>query len=377
MSGPLHTFDRPDALIGRPVERPDARRLLEGRGTFVDDLIKPRMLHAAFVRSPHAHARIRSIDVDAAQATSGVVAVLTGADIAEHVTPYVGVLSHLTGLQSAPQYPLATDTARWQGEPVAMVLAQNRAEAEDGAEQVLVDYEPLPPVCDMEAALDPETPIIHPDLGSNLAWDKTVEVGDPDAAFADGALTTVERVFHFGRHTGVTLEARAALFEYDPSEGHLTFHYSGQAPHMMQAVLAKHLSMAEEDVRVIARDVGGSFGIKIHTYGDEVACAAAARLLRRPIKFVADRNESFLTDIHARDHRVKARMALDAQGKIHALELDDLTGIGPYSMYPRTSAIEANQVLNLTGAPYVIANYRARARVVFQNKNLMCQYRAV
>ena len=123
--------------------------------------------------------------------------------------------------------------------------------------------------------------------------------------------------------------------------------------------------------------MGGSFGIKIHTYGDEVATAAAAKLLRRPVKFVADRYESFVTDIHARDHVVTGRMALDGDGRIAALAFDDLTGIGPYSMYPRTSAIEANQVLNLTGAPYAIENYRATSRVVFQNKNLMCQYRAV
>jgi carbon-monoxide dehydrogenase large subunit len=130
-------------------------------------------------------------------------------------------------------------------------------------------------------------------------------------------------------------------------------------------------------VRVISRDVGGSFGIKIHTYGDEIATAAAAKLLRRPVKFVADRLESFMTDIHARDHVVKARMGVTADGRIAGLAFDDLTGIGPYSMYPRTSAIECNQVLNLTGAPYDFENYRAVGRVVFQNKNLMCQYRAV
>ncbi|MEM9793173.1 MAG: xanthine dehydrogenase family protein molybdopterin-binding subunit [Pseudomonadota bacterium] len=377
MTGPAHAFDRPDTLIGRAVERPDAARLLQGRGRFVDDMTPPRMLHAAFVRSPHAHARILGIDVAPARLVEGVFAVYTGADIAAHVTPYVGVLSHLAGLRSAPQYPLAVDCARWQGEPVAMVVAHSRAQAEDGVDQVLVDYEPLAAVCNMETALDPDVPVIHPDLGSNLAWEKTVEAGDPDAAFDNPAYTTVEQVFRFGRHTGVTLEARAALFEYDPSEDQLTFHYSGQAPHMMQAVLAKHLGMAEADVRVIARDVGGSFGIKIHTYGDEVACAVAARLLRRPVKFVADRNESFLSDIHARDHTVSARLSVDAEGHVQSLVIDDLTGIGPYSMYPRTSAIEANQVLNLTGAPYVIPNYRARARVVFQNKNMMCQYRAV
>lgn len=377
MTQPLNLYDRPNSYIGKTVPRPDSRRLVEGRGRFVDDLQLPRMVHAAFVRSPHAHARIAAIDVAAAKAHPGVVAVFTGADLEGQVEPYVGVLTHLAGLRSAPQMPMAVDTARWQGEPVAMVLASSRAVAEDAAELVDVDYEDLPAVCDMERALDPETPVIHAGFDSNLAWQRTVDVGDVDAAFARDDVTVVEREIRFGRHTGVTLEPRAAVAAYDPSEERLTFHYSGQAPHMMQFIFAKHLGLPEENVRVVAEDVGGSFGIKIHTYGDEIATAAAAKILKRPVKFVADRAESFVTDIHARDHVVKGRMAVTRDGGIAALAFDDLTGIGPYSMYPRTSAIEANQVLNLTGAPYALENYRATARVVFQNKNMMCQYRAV
>jgi carbon-monoxide dehydrogenase large subunit len=146
---------------------------------------------------------------------------------------------------------------------------------------------------------------------------------------------------------------------------------------MMQAVLARHLNLPEAQVRVIAEDVGGSFGIKIHTYGDEIATAAVAKLLRRPVMFAADRYESFLSDIHARDHRVAARAAIDAEGRLTALDIDDITGIGPYSVYPRSSAIEGNQVLNLTGAPYRIPAYRGRLRVVFQTKVPTCQYRGV
>ena len=301
----------------------------------------------------------------------------TGAELVPHVEPYVGVLTHLAGLRSAPQHPIAVECARWQGEPVAMVIAASRAAAEDAAEKIVVDYEELPALTDPEVALAPDAPRLHAEFDSNLAWERTVEVGDVDAAFGQDGVTTVEREFRFGRHTGVTLEARTALAEYDPAEDRLTFHYSGQAPHMMQFIFAKHLGLPEENVRIVAEDVGGSFGIKIHTYGDEVATAAAAKLLKRPVKFVADRDESFVSDIHARDHIVRARMAVTGEGKIAALEFDDITGIGPYSMYPRTSAIEANQVLNLTGAPYEVENYRARARVVFQNKNMMCQYRAV
>ncbi|ABD55864.1 xanthine dehydrogenase family protein molybdopterin-binding subunit [Jannaschia sp. CCS1] len=377
MSGPLTIFDKPNSYIGKAVARPDAKRLLQGRGKFVDDLQLPRMVHAAFVRSPVAHGRILSLDLDEARDVPGVIAIYTGADLAEHVEPYVGVLSHLAGLRSAPQMPLAVDTVRWTGEPVVMIVATSRAIAEDAAALVFVDIEDLPVATDMERALDADAPVIHPDMGSNLAWERTVEAGDPDAAFARDDVTVVERTFRFGRHTGVTLETRASVVEYDPSEDLLTCHYSGQAPHMMQFIFAKHLGLAEENVRVISNDVGGSFGIKIHTYGDEIATAAAAKLLGRPVKFVADRLESFLTDIHARDHVVHGRIAVTEDGTIAALAFDDITGIGPYSMYPRTSAIEANQVLNLTGAPYALENYRANAKVVFQNKNLMCQYRAV
>ncbi|MEZ5649564.1 MAG: xanthine dehydrogenase family protein molybdopterin-binding subunit [Burkholderiaceae bacterium] len=364
-------------LIGRSVPRPNARRLLAGRGQYVDDTQLPRMVHAAFVRSPHAHARIVAIDTAEARALPGVVAVYDGADIARVVTPWVGVLTHMTGMRSPEQHALAIDFCRWQGEPVVMVVARTRALAEDAAARVQVDYEPLPAACNMERALAPDEPVIHPELGDNLCWERLVESGAVDPAFADAGNRVIERRFRFARHTGVSLEPRSCIAEFEPAARELTFHYSGQVPHMMQTVLARHLGLPEANVRVFSQDVGGSFGLKIHTYGDEMATAAASVLLRRPVKFVADRFESFLSDIHARDHRVDARLAVNADGVIQALEIDDLTGIGPYSVYPRSSAIEANQVVNLTGAPYRIPAYRGRVRVVFQNKNVMCQYRAV
>jgi carbon-monoxide dehydrogenase large subunit len=307
----------------------------------------------------------------------GVVKILKGTDFIDVVEPYVGVLSHLAGLRSAPQMPLATDTVRWQGEPVVMVIASSRAIAEDAASEIILDLEDLPAVTNMETALNKDEHIIHSEFDSNLAWERTVDVGNVDEVYARDDVVTVEKQFLFGRHTGVTLEARATIANYDPSENQLDVYYSGQAPHMMQFIYAKHLDMPEENVRVTSHDVGGAFGIKVHTYGDEIATAAAAKLMERPIKFLADRYESFMSDIHARDHVINGKMTVSKDGKILALEYDDITGIGPFSMYPRTSAIEANQVLNLTGGPYTIPNYRANAKVVFQNKNMMCQYRAV
>jgi carbon-monoxide dehydrogenase large subunit len=372
----LSALDRPNSYIGRSVPRPNLARLTQGRGQYVSDMVLPRMGHVAFVRSPYAHARILGIDAVAAKAAPGVIAVVTGPELAEICTPWVGVLTHLKGLKSAPQYPMAIDRACWQGEAVAAVVAQTRAQAEDAAELVAVDYEELPVVTDMETALDLATPVIHPELGDNLAWERLHVAGDVDAAFA-GADHVVEATFGFGRHTGVTLEPRACLADYNPGDGRLTVYQGTQAPHMIQNVLAKHLDLPESQVRLVCKDVGGSFGIKVHVYADEVATAALSKLLRRPVKFVADRIESFVTDIHARDHRVKGRIGVMNDGRITAFEIDDLTGIGPYSMYPRTSAIEANQVVNFTGGQYAVPNYRAQARVVFQNKTQTCQYRAV
>jgi carbon-monoxide dehydrogenase large subunit len=369
-------LDRPNSYIGRSVPRPNARRLAEGRGTFVDDVELKRMAHVAFVRSPHARARMRSIDTAKAKKAAGVLAVVTGKELAEIHDPWVGVLTHLEGIKSPPQYALPLEAANWQGEAVVAVVADTRARAEDAAELVEIDWEVLPAVTNAESALDPATPVIHESMGDNLTWRRRANFGDVDAAYAE-ADHVVEETFVFGRHTGVTLEPRAILSEYDPAEEQLTVWHNNQCPHMIQNILATHYRLEEHKVRVITRDVGGSFGIKVHTYADEIATVGLSILLKRPVKFIADRLESFVTDIHARDHRVKGKIALKNDGTILAFEIDDLTGIGPYSMYPRTSGIEANQVVNMIGGPYRFSNYRAVATVVFQNKNMMCQYRAV
>lgn len=373
---PVSFFDRPNSYIGRTVPRPNAKKLLQGRGTYVDDITLPRMTHVVFVRSPHAHAKIIGIDRAAAQEMPGVIAIVTGPELAKVITPWVGVLTHMKGLKSAPQHALAIDRACWQGEAVAAVVAETRAEAEDAAEMVVVEWEELPAVVDMEAALDASTPVIHPELGDNLAFRRELVTGEVDAAFA-AADHIFEEIYHTGRHTGVCLEPRAVLADYQPAEGKLVAYQATQAPHMIQNLLAKHLNLTESDVRVICKDVGGSFGIKVHIYPDEMATAALSVLLRRPVKFIADRLESFVTDIHARDHRIKGRIAVNTDGEILAFEIDDRTAIGPYSVYPRTSAVEANQVVNLVGGPYKHKAYRASTEVVFQNKNVTCQYRAV
>ena len=367
---------KPTSYIGQDVPRQNAKRLLAGRGQYTDDLRLPRELHAAFVRSPHAHARIVSLNLDAARKSKGVFWCGNGHDMARAVSPWVATLTHFKGMKSAPQYAIALDRATWQGEAVAIIVAQTRAQAEDAVQLVEVEYAPLPAVTDMETALDAATPVIHPDLGDNLAFTRGVDTGEVAAAFA-GAHLVVEDTFLMGRHTGVCLEPRAITADFNPAEQQLNVTMGTQAPHMMRDIFAKHLDLPESNVRVVARDVGGSFGIKVHVYPDEMAIVGAAKLLGRPIRYSADRLESMTTDIHSRHHRVKGKIGVDKDGKIIAIEIDDLTGIGPYSVYPRTSAVEGNQVVNLTGGPYDFKHYRAELRVVFQNKTPTCQYRAV
>ena len=361
--------------IGRSAPRANARRLLEGRGTYVDDLRLPRMAHVVFLRSPHAHARIVRLDLEPARSMPGVIAAVDGQALAPYCTPWVAVLAHLKGIKSAPQHAIAIDRACWQGEAVAAIVADTRAEAEDALEKVTAEWAPLDAVTQMHEALAGDT-VIHATLGDNICFARELDTGGVDDAFKS-ADVVVEETYEFGRHTGVTLEPRAILADYNAAENALVVHHSFQAPHMMQDILSRHLGLPESNVRVICKDVGGSFGIKVHIYPDEMATAALSVMLRRPVKFVADRLESFITDIHAREHRAMVRLAVSKDGEISAFELEDLTAIGPYSVYPRTSGIEGNQVVNLTGGPYRHKQYRAKLNVVFTNKNVTCQYRAV
>lgn len=362
--------------IGHSVPRGGIERLTEGRGQYVDDIELPRMAHVVFWRSPVAHARIVKVNGDEARRMPGVLAVADGQELAKLCKPWVAVLGHLAGMKSAPQNALAIDRACWQGEPVVAIVAETRAQAEDALGLVDVQWEELPALTDIETALHPDTPVMHAELGDNLCFTRTLNVGEVDQAFA-GADAVAEATFEFARHTGVTLEPRCQIAHWSPAEQRLTVYHSQQAPHMMQDLYARQFDLPASAVRVICKDVGGSFGIKVHAYPDDFATVALSMMLGRPVKFVADRLESFTSDIHARHHRVKGRIAANRDGEILAFEIDDLTGIGPYSMFPRTSAIEGNQVVNLVGGPYKHKNYRAKLDVVFQNKTPTCQYRGV
>lgn len=367
---------QPGVHVGRPLPRPNAKRLVAGRGNYVTDMKLPRMLHAAFVRSPFAHARIVRIDVEAARAAPGVALVATGEDLAKLCTPWVGTLDHFKGMKSEPQRPLPLDRVTWSGQAVVAVVAESRAAAEDACELVEIEYEDLPVLADLDTALAPDATRLVEGFADNLCFRSALESGAVDDLFASAA-HVVEADLAFGRHTGVTLEPRALIADYEASEHALTVHHGTQTPFQFQDLYSRHYGIPEGRVRVVAPDVGGSFGVKLHVYHEDMAVIGLSMLAGRPVKYVADRLEAFVSDIHARDHRVKAKAAVGADGRILAMAVEDETAIGPFSTYPRTSAVEGNQVIRLIGAPYRLEAYRADLKVVFQNKTQTSQYRAV
>ena len=365
-----------DVRAERPGGRPDAMRLASGRGRYVDDLDAAGLLHVAFLRSPHARARIVAIDGDAARRRPGIVAVLTGADLAAVCAPWRTTLAALPDHASPLQSALALGEATWQGEPVAAVVAQSRAEAEDALDDVVADWEECASVTDAAAALRPAAAPVHAGLAHNLAIARTRETGDVAAAFAAAAFTASQR-FGFARQTGVTLEPRGILASYDARMGELVVQHSHQAPFQMREILAAQLGLAVARVRVVCPDVGGAFGLKLHTYPDEVATAAISVLLGRPVKFVADRLESFVSDAQARDATADASIAADRDGRILAITADLLFGFGPVSCHPRGSVGEALQALDLCGAPYMVPAFQGRVRGAYLNKPPTGAYRAV
>src|SRR5438876_497676 len=359
--------------VGAPLKRPDDPRLLTGRGRYVDDITLPRMVHVAFVRSPHAHAAITRIDVSAAAKSPGVVVVLTGVEAARLCRPYRGILQHYHGMKTGAMTPLALERVRCVGEPVVAIAAETAAAAHDAAARVRVDYAPLP------AVLDPDSvtaPLIHPELVDNIIYETSMRGGEPDAAFAAAPRVWRGR-FTTGRHTGVPMEPRGLVADFEPATRALTVWISTQVPHMMQAVLAGLFDLTEHRVRVIAPDVGGSFGIKIHVYQDDLAAVALALRLGRAVKFVATRRESFVSDIHAREQTIDVEVAGGDDGVVTAMRARIVAAVGPYSAYPRSSVVEGGQVLRMLPGPYRVRHYAGTLRGVAQNKVITSQYRAV
>lgn len=362
------------ALVGTSVPRPQARQFVRGRGRYTDDLRIAGMLHAVFLRSPYAHARIDAIDLSAALEAPGVVAVLDGKAVGAVCARWTTKFATMPKHRSAPQPPLAVERALWQGQPVAIVVAESRALAEDAVERIAVQWHELDALTDPVAALS--APALHPELENNVALEFSLAVGDVDRVFA-GAHRVVRRRLKFARHTGVPLEARSILADFDPALRRLTVYQSTQVPHQMRAIYAELLGLPEADIRVVVPDVGGAFGVKLHLYDDEITVVAAAMLLGRPVKFVCDRLEAFVADIHARGHTVDAAIAVSEDGSVLGFDVDDIAEIGAYSLYPRTSVGEGLHAVTMAGAPYRAPALRGRLRAVLQNKAMVGSYRGV
>ena len=355
-------------LIGASLPRSAAGRGVAGQGQYTDDIAAADALHVAFLRSPHAHARILSVALDAVRRAPGVVAAMSGRDLAAVCKPWITRLALLPKHVSAPQYPLAIDEVCFQGEAVVAIVAETRAAAEDALQLADVSFEELPHIGSLASAYAADAAPVHSSLTSNLALDHLFTKDETAAAFATAAIVVAHR-FDFGRQTGVTLEPRSILARFDPALRELTVHQSHQAPFQMREIYAAQLDLSVEQVRVIAPDIGGAFGLKLHAYADEMAVVAIATMLRRPVKFVADRIESFVSDAHAREMQV--------DGRIVGLDVDVVAGFGAYSCYPRGSVGEALQAGQMAGAPYEVGSFRARVRGFYQNKVPTGAYRGV
>jgi carbon-monoxide dehydrogenase large subunit len=328
-----------ERLFGKSVKRREDPRFITGRGKYVDDLKLPGMTYAAFVRSPHAHARIKSIDVAAAKAHPGVIAVFTGKDMTgvnslpcgwdlRKAKNIPGVVQDLV---MPPHMPLTSDVARHVGDPVAVVIADTQAAAADAAEKVSVAWEPLPAVTATEKATAPGTVQVHADAPGNVAFKWALGDGAAtDAAFKTAAVTVKKRIVN-QRLVANAMEPRACVARFDEATDELTLWVTSQNPHVHRLLMCAFvLGIPEHKVRVIAPDVGGGFGSKIFLYNEEVVCSWAARQVKRPIRWTSSRREAYMTDAHGRDHVTDAELALSRDGKILGLRVKTTANLGAY-----------------------------------------------
>lgn len=317
-------------LIGARVKRREDPELITGSGQFVDDMQATGVLHMYVVRSQEAHARILGVDVARAREADGVVAVLTGKDIVPGLkAPLPVTVWFVPDKKSPGQYPIATDTVRYLGEPVAIVLASSRAAAEDAGERVEVRYERLPAVTDLEKALQKDAPLVHDELGTNLSYDSKFGSGDIDAAFREAEARVKHRIMQ-QRLFPVALEPRAVLADYSAFGKTLTVWTSTQVPHFVKVFLAVILGIPEQNVRVVAPDVGGGFGSKIRLYSEEVLAAAASMKLGRPVKWTGDRSEDLKATTHGRAQIFDIEVAGNKDGTLLGLKTTQYLNLGAY-----------------------------------------------
>ena len=361
--------------VGAPVRRREDPRLLTGRGRYVGDVEPSRLLHVAFVRSAHAHARLRAVDTAAAAAHPGIVAVVTGRD------PFVARLgirarSALPGYVETEQPILAWPVARHAGEALAAVVGADRYAVEDAAALVGVDYEPLPAAVDALRATREGAPRVHEAASGNAFLVRRFQGGDVEAALGRAAVV-VERTFRTNRQCAAPLEGRGGVAEWSAPDGKLTLWSGTQVPHLARHLLAGILGLAENRIRVVAPDVGGGFGVKAILYPEDVALCALAMHLGRPVKWIEQRREGMQASAHARDHHYAVRAGFDAGGRLLALDVRAACNAGAYSVTPWTAGIEALMAGGLLTGPYKLEHYRCEVTAVATHTTPAGPYRGV
>ncbi|MBL6960945.1 MAG: xanthine dehydrogenase family protein, partial [Anaerolineales bacterium] len=362
--------------FGKRIKRNEDPRLLTGQALFVDDVNLPKMLHAAFLRSPYAHAKIKDIDVSQALLREGVVAAYTASDLGDYwkpgplLVPPPPIKDII--FNERTQVPLAKDKVRFAGEPIVMVLAESRYIAEDALVDIQVDYEPLDVVTDIEKALEPDSPFVHAELESNIQAHVIQTKGDYEASKKEAALI-IERTFKYDHGCAAAMENRGIVAEWDPRAGRLTVWDTTQAPVVIRNGLAGMLGLSERNVRVIAPFIGGGFGPKIMMfYQEEVLVPWVAMKLNRPVKWIEDRAENFVATTHERGQVHDVEAAFDEEGRILGVHDTFLHDAGAYAPYGLT--VPLNSQCTLLG-PYAIQNYYSEFTAVFTNKTIVTPYR--
>ncbi len=359
-------------LLGERIKRKEDPRLIQGRAHYVDDLKLDGMLHMAFVRSVHAHARIRRVEDSAARAVPGVVDVLTGKDI-EGKLGLVPCAVGMEGLK-VPEHPcLAVDTVRYVGEPVAAVIARDRYAARDAVDKITVDYDPLPAVTNPEKALEKNSPLVHEKLKNNLAFVAKLEGGDCKSLEKGASLKVIKARFVNQRLAPVAMETRGVIANYSPGEETLTVWSSTQIPHILKTQLALMTGTDEARCRVIAPEVGGAFGSKLNVYGEEAVACFASKRLGKPIQWIEGRRENMQATIHGRDQINVVEIYVQPEGKVVGLKCWIIADLGAYHQL-LTPAIPTLTALMIVGC-YNIPNVFVETKGVFTNKMATDAYR--
>jgi carbon-monoxide dehydrogenase large subunit len=362
--------------VGTSMPRVEDARFLTGNGTYVDDVQLSGTVHCAFVRSPHAHARVLSVDATAARALDGVVAVLTGEDVADLAPITTTIPTRPEEVKVATRALLARDKVRHVGDPVAVVVASSRYIAEDAAELVVVEYEPLPAVVDAEAALAPDAPVLHEELGDNRFAHVEFENGDVDRVFAEADHVFAKR-FHYGRCHAAPLETRGVLAAPDRRTGGLTIWTSSQFPHLVRTLLHYQLGLPENRLHVISPDVGGGFGLKVHLYLEEIIVPYLATRLGRPVKWIEDRYENLVASGHAKEIICDLELATRADGTFLAMRGRYIGDAGAYQGHPWTALVDVFCAATFLPSLYKLEAVAYSVDCVFTNKCQSTAYRGV